>query len=186
MAKKITILDEEILPSNLYKIFRRDRTVDTHPPDFNNPLKFRRNGGGVLIAVSCSLKVSSNDIKLNCKAEMLAVEIVLDDGSKIVISTCYRVGTLGISNYNEIVCALQKLLRKKRLKKFFLVGNFNLSNANWETNLSSHNIEQMFLDEFVRLGLIQCVSSPTHIKDNILDIILTNSDIHVDNIEILT
>ena len=31
----------------------------------------------------------------------------------------------------------------------------------------------MFLDEFLRLGLIQCVSAPTHIKENILDIILS-------------
>ena len=108
---KNTVLDEKILPSNLYKIFRRDRTEDTQPPDLNNPLKFRRNGRGVLIAVSCSFKVSSNDINLNCKAETLAAEIILNDGSKFVISTCYRVGTLGISNYNEIVCPLQKLLR---------------------------------------------------------------------------
>ena len=44
----------------------------------------------------------------------------------------------------------------------------------------------MFLDEFIRLGLIQCVSSSTHIKDNILDIILTNSDNCVNNINILS
>ena len=62
---------------------------------------------------------------------------------------------------------------------------FNLRCADWETNLSSNNIEQMFLDEFVRLGLIQCVSTPTHIKNNILDIILTNSDSYVRNIKIL-
>ena len=68
MAKN-TVLDEEILPSNLYKIFRRDRTEDAHPSDLSNPLKFRRNGRGVLIAVSCSLKVSCYDINLHCKAE---------------------------------------------------------------------------------------------------------------------
>ena len=72
---------------------------------------------------------------------MLAIEIILDDGSKIVISTCYRVGTLGTSNYNEIANVLQKLLRKKRLKKFILVGDLNLKNANWETNLSRHGVE---------------------------------------------
>ena len=87
-------------------------TEESHPPDVNDPYKFRRNGGGVLIAISYSLKVSSNNINLKCKAEMLAIEIILDDGSKIVISTCYRVGTLGTSNYNEIANVLQKLLRK--------------------------------------------------------------------------
>ena len=129
-------------------MFRCDRTEESHPPDVNDPNKFRRNGGGVLIAISYSLRVSSNNINLKCKAEMLAIEIILDDGSKIVISTCYRMGTLGTSNYNEIANVLQKLLRKKRLKKFILVGDLNLKNANCETNLSRHGVEQMFLDEF--------------------------------------
>ena len=157
-----------------YQKLRRDRSNESYPPDLDNPQKFRRNGGGVLIAINCSLKVSSNVINLKCNAELLAVEIIMGDGSKIVISTCYRVGTLGVTNYHEIANALQKLPRKKKLKKFFLVGDFNLRCADWETNLSSNNIEQMFFDEFVRLGLIQCVSTPTHIKNNILDIILTN------------
>ena len=183
---KNTILDQEILPSSQYKIFRCDRTEDSHPPDKNNPLKYRRNGGGVLIAISCSLKVSSNIIDLKCKAEMIAIELVLDDGSKIVISTCYRVGTLGTSNYQEIVNALQKLLRKKRLKKFSLVGDFNLSSTNWVTNLSTHSTEQMFLDAFIRLGLLQCISKPTHVKNNILDIVLTNSDNYISNIKLLS
>ena len=42
---KNTILDEEIFPNNKYKIMRRDRTEDSHPPDLSNPQKFRRNGG---------------------------------------------------------------------------------------------------------------------------------------------
>ena len=117
---------------------------------------------------------------------MLAIELILGDGSKIVISTCYRVGTLGIPNYHEIVNALQMLLRKKRLQKLFLVGDFNLSSTDWVTNLSTHSIEQMFLDEFIRLGLLQCISTPTHIKNNILDIVLTNSDSYIRNIKILS
>ena len=44
----------------------------------------------------------------------------------------------------------------------------------------------MFLDEFLRLGLIQCVSASTHIKENILDIILTNTDNFISNIEIMS
>ena len=182
---KNTILDQEILPSDQYKIFRRDRSNDSHPQDLDNPQKFRRNGGGVLIAINCSLKVSSSVINLKCSAEMLAVENVLGDGSKIVMSTCYRVGTLGATNYHEIINTLQKLLRKKKLKKFFLIGDFNLRCANWETNLSSNSMEQMFLDGFLRLGLIQCVTSPTHIKNNILDILLTNSDNSISNIKVL-
>ena len=51
--------------------------------------------------------------------------------------------------------------------------------------MSTNNLEQMFLNEFIRIGLIQCVHAPTHIKNNILDIILTNSNNYISNLEIL-
>ena len=73
---KSTIHDEEILSSNSYKILCRDRTILTHPPDLDNPLKFRKNAG-VLIAINSSLQLSSKEISLKCKAEMLAVELML-------------------------------------------------------------------------------------------------------------
>ena len=80
---KSTIHDEEILSSNSYKIFRRDRTIFTHQPDLVNALKFRKNGGGVFIAINSSLQLSSKQISLKCKAEMLAVELMLlNDNSK--------------------------------------------------------------------------------------------------------
>ena len=102
---KSTIYDNEILPDKSYKVFRCYRTKYSHPPDPDNPKKFRKIGGGVLIAVSSNLIVSSNHIKLKCKAEYLAIELVLSDGSKIVIATCYRVGTLGTPNCHEITSA---------------------------------------------------------------------------------
>ena len=44
----------------------------------------------------------------------------------------------------------------------------------------------MYLDEFIRLGLLQCIKSPTHVKGNILDVILTNSKNHICDINILS
>ena len=161
---KGSTLDEEILPNNSYKIFRRDRSSSLHPPDSNDPLKYRRNDGGVLVAISCSLQLSSKIIKLKYRAEMLAVEIILNDGSKIVVATCYLVGTLGSVNYQDIANTLDTLLRKKVLKKFILMDDFNLRNANWEAYSSTHSTEQSFINEFLLLGLIQCISSLTHVK----------------------
>ena len=45
-------LDNEILPDSYYKIFRRDRSKRSHPPDPDDDRKYRTKGGGVLIAVS--------------------------------------------------------------------------------------------------------------------------------------
>ena len=53
---------------------------------------------------------------------MLAIEIILKNKTKIIIATCYRVGTLGTRNADEILKALKMLSRKKSVKKFIMVG----------------------------------------------------------------
>ena len=109
---KPSILNTEILPND-YNIYRLDRSLQSHPIDPLNPNKFRRNGGGVLIAVNNKLTLQSKLIPVKCAAELLAVELTLPDCTKIIISTCYRVGTLGISSCKEIMTTLNKLSRKK-------------------------------------------------------------------------
>ena len=44
----------------------------------------------------------------------------------------------------------------------------------------------MFINEFIRFGLVQCISTSTHSKGDILDLILTNSDNYIGNIKILS
>ena len=179
---KSTINDNEVFPSNLYKIYRCDRSTTSHPVDPDDPKKFRRNGGGVLIAIKLSLILYSNVINVKYKSEFIAIELILEDKSKIIIATCYRVGTLGMENFRNISDIIKLLLRKKKVKKFFLIGDFNLNKANWLLNTSTNSIEQAFLDEFVQAGLVQLINEPTHIKGNILDILLTNSEQFINDI----
>ena len=148
-----------------------------------NPNKFRKNGGGILVAVKSSLLLTTNKVNLKCNAEFLAIELVLENKNKIIVATCYRVGTLGIDNCREV--AINTLFRKKRVKKFFLIGDFNLSNADWSNNCSSNGTEQAFIEEFIRAGLIQLINQPTHFRGNTLDILLTNSENTIDNLAIL-
>ena len=54
-------------------MFRLDRSEDSHPADQSNPLKFKRNGDGVLIAVNVSLSLESKVIPTKCATELLAV-----------------------------------------------------------------------------------------------------------------
>ena len=89
---KSTIDDNEIIPCNLYKIFRCDRSTTSHPIDPDNPKRYRRNGGGVHIAIKLSLLLSSYIINIKYTAEFLAIELILEDKSKIIVATCYRVG----------------------------------------------------------------------------------------------
>ena len=56
---KANIGSMEIFPFPKYKIFRLDRSPDTHPPDKIDKCKFENNGGGVLKAVNKSKDVNA-------------------------------------------------------------------------------------------------------------------------------
>ena len=138
---KETILDSEILPPNMYTIFRRDRCPETHPIDISNSKKLCRNGGGVLIAVTNQLSININVIPLKHEAEILAIEITLENKTKITIATCYRVGTLGMHNADEILKALRMLTRKKSVKKCIMIGDFNLPQINWLSGTGTSTLD---------------------------------------------
>ena len=48
---KKSILNGEIFTDNMYDIYRNDRSSLSHPFDTNNPNRFKKNGGVVLIAI---------------------------------------------------------------------------------------------------------------------------------------
>ena len=124
---KKSVQDSEFLHPDQYKIFRADRSKITHPPDLLNPDRFRRNGGGVLIAVKTDLNLTSKKIQVGGGAEILAVEFTTTTGVKFIVCTCYRVGTLGTDNHDKIVSILKQLLHRRKLSKIFILGDLNLN-----------------------------------------------------------
>ena len=128
---KKSILDNEVLPDN-YKIFRLDRSLKTHQCDPTQPKKFKKNGGGVLIGHRSDFNITSNVINtVNAHAELLSVMFKLPSGKEYCISTFYRVGTLGVANFNEF----SKYF--KLLDQHILIGDMNLSNVLWPDGHSS-------------------------------------------------
>ena len=128
--------------------------------------------------------IDSNYIELRSIAEFLAIELKLTDNSKIIIATCYRVGTLGHSNLNEISKSIRTLTRKRGVKEFVLVGDFNLPRINWGDLSSNITLEQDFLNMFAENSLLQCINAPTHRHGNTLDLLFTQSNRFVENITI--
>ena len=175
---KTTIRDNEVIHCKNYKIFRSDRSAATHPPDPNNDARYRKNGGGVMIAVRSDLSVTSKKLKLNDGAEMSAVELTLDNKSKLIFCTCYRVGTLGLTNHNVIAENIRSLfLKYKKNAKIFVAGDFNLSSVHWplEDDYPITNpTEKCHVETFSELGLVQSINKPTHIKGNTLDLLLSS------------
>ena len=99
---KPSITDNEILPSDLYKIFRVDRSALSHSTDPANPKRFKTNGGGVLIGVKNALNLNPKIVNYSCKAEVISLELTLPNRKKICISTLYRVGTLAQENFSQL------------------------------------------------------------------------------------
>ena len=84
---KKSIEDNELLPSS-YNIIRVDRSSKTHPYDPKFPKKFRKNGGGVLIAHRTDIDISVSKLSLvSCQAELLSVVIKFPNDEKLCVST---------------------------------------------------------------------------------------------------
>ena len=161
---KPSILDSEIFPPDKYQIFRLDRSEKTHPIDPLNTKKYRRNGGGVLIAINVSLLIESKIIPTKCSAELLAIELTLSNKTKMILTTCYIIGTLRMTNCSEILNALGKLSRKKMLRKFIIIGGVILNGIDWASGYTRSSIERELLNGFADLGLIQNINVATHNK----------------------
>ncbi len=181
---KSNIHDSEILPTNVYKVFRLDRSNFTHPPDPSNSRKFRTNGGGVLIGIKHNLDIESKQIPIKCRAEILSIELTDKLNRKSIISTFYRVGTLGNDNHERIKQYLHTIRKRRRVQELILIGDVNLPTADWDQGFSRNPIEQLYLDTFSNLSLQQLVKDPTHYKGNILDVVLTDKPEHVTDLSV--
>ena len=181
---KKSISSNEILPDSQYEIFRNDRTRRTHPQDPNNPKKFRENGGGVLLAVRSDLNATVKRLTVTTGLEMLAVKVNFPNKESFIICTCYRVGTLGQPHLDTLTTYLRSLTSKRNPPKLYLVGDLNLPHANWPNSSSTSPLEQAFINSFSNLSLSQLVTSPTHRSGNILDVLLSNHEPSIVNLQV--
>ncbi|MCP4457853.1 MAG: hypothetical protein GY816_07500, partial [Cytophagales bacterium] len=115
----------------------------------------------------------------------LPVQITFPNDENIVVCTCYRVGTLGYPNHTNIVEYIRSIVSKRKPPKVYIIGDFNLPQADWSTSFSNVPIEQSFIDSFNDLGLCQMITSPTHKGGNTLDLLLSNSDSSVNDVKVL-
>ena len=169
--------DHEIIRDKNFNIYRNDRTQASHPSDPNNPNKFRRFGGGVLIAIRSDIQADVKRLSVRKGAEILAIEVSIND-KKFVFCTLYRVGNLDEPNHASIINTIKTFYKIRNPRKIFIVGDFNLSSISWPLSevLGNGNCtEKLFIDSFDELGLDQCILGSTHNKGRTLDLLLTNS-----------
>lgn len=172
-----SIQDREVIKHLNYDVYRNDRSQVTHPTDPNNPTKYRKFGGGVLIAVRSNIDAEVKRISMRKGAEILAIELAIGN-NKYVFCTIYRVGTLAEDNHESIVQSLKSLYTGRNLRKVFILGDLNLNSITWPLNnehqADATRIDKLFLESFSELGLEQYVLQQTHTKGKTLDIVLSN------------
>ena len=181
---KPSISNIEILPGKSYKIFRVDRSLESHPPDPDDPKKFKRNGGGVLIAVKNSLNLSPKLISSSVRAEIISLELTLLNRQKYSFCTLYRVGTLGNLNAKEVETHFTRIFSSRKYKCNFIIGDMNLDSINWLYNSASNAVHSSFINLFNELGLTQLISKSTHKGGKILDILLSDNPDLIENLNI--
>ena len=150
-----SISDFEILPAN-FSIFRKDRGT---------------RGGGVLIAVDASIPCSVVSSPSNL--EVITVKIGLN--TPILLCTVYVPPNSSDSYQISLMAYLTELL--PMYEHAIILGDFNLPDINWSSLSGTSSFSKQFCDFIFDSNLTQLVESPTHIKGNILDIVLTKTNI---------
>ena len=109
--------DHEVIKDKNFTIYRNDRTQVSHPSDPNNPNKFRKLGGGVLIAIRSNIQADIKRLSVRKGAEIVAIEVTIDN-KKFVFCTVYRVGNLDEPNHASIINTIKTFYTVRNLEKF--------------------------------------------------------------------
>ena len=153
------VCDGEIL-RNDYVLNRKDQS---------------KHGGGVLIAVkSC---IPSSLVPSPPNLEVISVELGIKHD--FVLCSVYIPPDSPAGFISSLVTYLNNLVSSYEYCIF--VGDFNLPEINW-SSLSGPSLSFNTFCEFVfDCNLTQHVSRPTHMKGNILDLVLTSPTVTVEN-----
>ena len=146
--------DHEIIRDKNFNIYRNDRTQASHPSDPNNPNKFKKFGGGVLIAIRSDIQADVKRLSVRKGAEILAIEVSIDN-KKFVFCTLYRVGNLDEPNHTSIMNTIKTFYKIRSPRKIFFFGDFNLSSVSWplsEVLGNSNSTENFSLTHSMSLG----------------------------------
>ena len=159
-----SFFDNEILPTG-YSIFRKDRPS---------------RGGGVLLAVASH--IPSSFIYSQSDPDILTIKLL--SPSSVIVSVVYISLRSSDTSWSSLLDYLRCLFTSSCLSVVVL-DDFNCPDIDWPILSASSSFSNLLCDLVYDFNLTQCISQPTHIKGNILDLILTNSADIVSNVSVL-
>ena len=157
-----SIYDGEILPSD-YVLYRKDRPS---------------RGGGVLVAVKDFIPSFS----ISSPPDLEIVSVKLGQSDDLVICCVYVPPDAPLSYVSSLVYYLTDLTSSFR--KCTFVGDFNFPDIDWHTLSGSSSLSNCFCNFVFDCNITQHVLEPTHVKGNILDLILTSENVSIDHLTI--
>ena len=144
-----SIYSSEVLPNN-YAVFRRDR-ADSH--------------GGVLIAVKDDLVCTP--VATNRESELISVKVRINRSKSIIVAAFYRPPNESTTEHAQTVLDELARLRQEHSKsEFWIGGDFNLPNIDWQTLAVKSNqypaaMSSIYLNIPGQCGVEQLVEAPT-------------------------
>ena len=154
-----SIYDGEILPVG-YVLYRKDRPS---------------RGGGVQIAIRESL--FSCLIPSPPELEVVCVKIGQSNNS--IICCIYMPPESSLSYVSSVVHFLTEL--SSSFSKCIFVGDFNFPDIDWSALTGSSSQSICFCSLIFDCNLAQHVSEPTHVKGNMLNLVLTSPGVAVNH-----
>ena len=156
------IFEREVIPSGYHIVARRDRLDSAH--------------GGVIIIAKES--IPATEIAHNTSTELVSASFEIPGNGTLVISAIYRPPSSNLEYTKEICRQLKDLQRRFPKAVFWIAGDANLPDINWDTHEISgsnyhHDINKKFLDMIYNTGCEQIVKFPTRLE-NTLDVFITN------------
>ena len=149
------ILNNEILPTG-YVIYRNDR---------------QSRGGGVMLAIDNNI----TSRLIECHNILEAITVLVSLYSKEIVICLLYIPPDADQVYHSIL--LTYLFTLSSYDHLMILGDFNLHDIDWDNYQGQSDFSCHFCDMMFDMNLEQSVNKPTHIKGNILDVILTNFDI---------
>lgn len=142
-------------------------------------------GRGLLMYVNRDL--DANEVKMDTVfSECLFVDVNINKTEKLLIGLVYR-SESGTDQNNEQLNVLINECSNKGYKKLLIMGDFNYPSIDWGLLSTRNRTECLFLNTIQDNYMFQQVNEPTRWrvgnKPNILDLVLTNEESVIPNIE---
>ena len=150
----VSVYDNELFPCG-YSVYRRDRSS---------------RGGGVLLAINDRLP--STRLPSPDAIEAVAVSVGLD----VLTTLCaVYVPPNSTPEYVSSLCSYMYSLSLSSAA-LILVGDFNFPDIVWGSLGATCSVSLDFCESVFQCNLTQLVDVPTHVKGNVLDLVLTSNE----------